>query len=143
MDTETGVVALARPLDRETTPTITVMVAATDQGLGNNQALVSSYPRQLVGRLSVFQSHVQATIVINVTDSNDNRPVFSIPPGGYVASILENVTVGSEVITVAATDLDQGANQVITYSILTNLTEGSVPFSIPDPTVSKIIASKH
>jgi hypothetical protein len=77
---------------------------------------------------------LQATIVVNVTDSNDNRPIFSIPPGGYMENILENATVGSEVIVVTATDLDQGANQVITYSILAN---SSLPFSIPDPTVSE------
>ena len=70
--------------------------------------------------------------MINVTDSNDNRPIFS-SPGGYVESILENATLGSEVIIVVATDLDQGDNQDITYSILTNTSD--LPFSIPDPTV--------
>ena len=72
---------------------------------------------------------LQATIAVNVTDSNDNRPIFSIPPGGYMENILENATIGSEVIVVTATDLDQGVNQIITYSILTNRT---LPFSIPD-----------
>ena len=71
-----------------------------------------------------------------MTDSNDNRPIFSIPPGGYEVTILENVTVGSDVITVLATDLDQGQNQLITYSILANLSDISVPFSIPNPMVS-------
>jgi len=75
---------------------------------------------------------MQTTIVVNVTDSNDNRPVFVVPPGGYVETILENATIGSEVVTVVATDLDQGANQVITYSLLANI---SLPFSIPDPMV--------
>lgn len=79
---------------------------------------------------------IQAVIVVNVTDSNDNRPIFIIPPGGYEESILENATVGSEVIVVLATDLDQGANQIITYSLLTNL---SLPFSIPDPSVSVVV----
>ena len=77
---------------------------------------------------------MQTTVVVNVTDSNDNRPVFVVPPGGYVETILENTTIGSEVVTVVATDLDQGANQVITYSLLTNV---SLPFSILDPTVSR------
>ena len=53
-------------------------------------------------------------------------------------TIQENTTVGTEVITVVATDLDQGANQIITYSIL-NTT--SVPFSIPDPAV-RIVKSQ-
>lgn len=73
-----------------------------------------------------------------VADSNDNRPIFSIPPGGYEMTLLENVTVGSEVITVVATDLDQGPNQIITYSLLTNTSDSdeSVPFTIPDSSVS-------
>ena len=75
-------------------------------------------------------------MVVNVTDINDNRPIFSIPPGGYETTLPENVTVGSEVITVLATDIDQGPNQVITYSILTNISDVSIPFSIPDPRVS-------
>lgn len=79
---------------------------------------------------------MQATVTVSVTDTNDNRPIFSIPPGGYVATIPENATVGSEVINVTATDLDQGANQVIMYSIFTNNSEVPIPFSIPVPTVS-------
>ena len=74
--------------------------------------------------------------MVNVTDSNDNRPIFDVPVGGYVESILENTTIGSEVIVVEATDLDQGENQIITYFILTNTSGGfPLPFSIPDPTV--------
>lgn len=41
MDDSTGVLTLAQALDRETTPSFTVVVAATDQGQGNNQAIVS------------------------------------------------------------------------------------------------------
>ncbi len=70
--------------------------------------------------------------MISVSDSNDNRPIFSIPPGGYVTTIPENAAIGLAVYNVTATDLDQGANQVITYAISAN---SSVPFSIPDPMV--------
>ena len=78
----------------------------------------------------------QVTIYFNVSDANDNRPIFNIPAGGYVASIPENATVGSEVITVMATDLDQGIHQSITYSVLSNTTSTTVPFQFRDPTVS-------
>ncbi len=71
-----------------------------------------------------------------MTDINDNRPIFSIPAGGYEMAISENTTVGSEVITVSATDFDQGPNQIITYSILTNTSDVPLPFSIPNPSVS-------
>ena len=73
--------------------------------------------------------------MINVTDVNDNRPIFNIPPGGYQASISEDAFIGDPVITVEATDLDS-SNQFITYSIDTNVTGVSVPFAILDPTVS-------
>lgn len=42
MDESTGLVTLAQPLDRETVSSFTVLVAATDQGPGNNQAIVSN-----------------------------------------------------------------------------------------------------
>ena len=70
-------------------------------------------------------------MVVNVTDVNDNHPVFSIPVGGYLASLAENTTVGSEVITVVATDRDSGLHSQITYS----LGDPSVPFQIQDSEV--------
>lgn len=76
------------------------------------------------------------TLTINVTDVNDNRPIFNIPPGGYQAFVFESAPVGFEAITVEATDLDTGDSQFITYTIDTNVTGVSVPFAILDPTVS-------
>ncbi len=77
------------------------------------------------------------TIFFNVTDANDNRPVFMVPTGGYMATVSENATVGSEVITVIATDLDQGIHQFVTYSLLSNITTATnVPFEISNPSVS-------
>jgi len=70
---------------------------------------------------------MQATIIITVADSNDNSPIFSVPPDGYVAAIPENATVGTAVINVTATDIDQGSNQIVTYSISGTST---VPFAI-------------
>ena len=55
--------------------------------------------------------------MIQVTDFNDNHPVFFVPEGGYTAVLPENATNGTQVLTVEATDFDQGANQHITYSI--------------------------
>lgn len=75
--------------------------------------------------------HMQVSVVVNVTDVNDNHPVFSIPSGGFVANVSENIPIGSEVITVVATDRDQGTDAEITYS----LSDSSVPFQIQDPMV--------
>ena len=69
--------------------------------------------------------------MVNVTDSNDNHPIFNIPTGGYVTSLLEGSSLGAEVITVTATDIDQGVNMEILYSL--NSTD--TPFQINDPRV--------
>ena len=78
---------------------------------------------------------LQVTLTINVTDVNDNRPIFNIPPGGYQASVSEDAMIGDEVIMVEATDLDS-SNQFITYAIDTNVTGVSVPFAILNRRVS-------
>ena len=71
-------------------------------------------------------------VLMNITDSNDNHPIFNVPTGGYVASLPENASIGREVITVHATDLDLGLHMEISYSI----NSSDVPFQISDPTVS-------
>ncbi|XP_074408581.1 protocadherin gamma-B5-like [Zonotrichia albicollis] len=59
---------------------------------------------------------------INVTDLNDNPPVFS--KGVYEARVAENLPAGSLVLRVQATDADAGANGRVLYSF------GNVPESI-------------
>ncbi|XP_017905725.1 PREDICTED: protocadherin gamma-A10 isoform X12 [Capra hircus] len=56
------------------------------------------------------------TVLISVTvfDTNDNAPVFSLPE--YRVSVPENLPVGSRLLTVTATDRDEGANGEVTYS---------------------------
>ncbi|XP_054424550.1 protocadherin gamma-B5 [Pteronotus mesoamericanus] len=51
---------------------------------------------------------------IQVTDANDNPPVFS--QDIYRVSLPENVPPGTSVLRVSATDLDEGVNSEITYS---------------------------
>ncbi|XP_043982249.1 protocadherin beta-16-like isoform X38 [Gambusia affinis] len=55
------------------------------------------------------------TVVIHVTvlDANDNAPVFS--QAVYKASLPENSPVGTVVITVSATDADEGVNGDVSY----------------------------
>uniref|UniRef100_A0A671QDV6 Cadherin domain-containing protein n=1 Tax=Sinocyclocheilus anshuiensis TaxID=1608454 RepID=A0A671QDV6_9TELE len=52
-------------------------------------------------------------IQIRVLDINDNKPVFSQPV--YKVSVPENLLVGSVVVTVSASDADEGANGDVTY----------------------------
>ncbi|XP_064244282.1 protocadherin gamma-B5-like [Passer domesticus] len=60
---------------------------------------------------------------INVTDANDNPPVFS--KSVYEARVAENLLVGSVVLRVQATDADVGSNGRVSYSF------GSVPDDVP------------
>ncbi|XP_049442762.1 protocadherin beta-15-like [Epinephelus fuscoguttatus] len=57
------------------------------------------------------------TVVIHVTvlDANDNAPVFS--QAVYKASLPENSPVDTIVITVSATDADEGVNGDVTYDL--------------------------
>ncbi|XP_067423039.1 protocadherin gamma-A12-like isoform X6 [Emydura macquarii macquarii] len=56
-----------------------------------------------------------AQIHIIVLDANDNAPVFSQPV--YKVSVLENVPVGTLLLTVNATDPDEAINAEVTYSL--------------------------
>ncbi|EAW61964.1 hCG1982215, isoform CRA_aq [Homo sapiens] len=55
-----------------------------------------------------------ARILIILVDTNDNAPVFTQPE--YHVSVRENVPVGTRLLTVKATDPDEGANGDVTYS---------------------------
>uniref|UniRef100_A0A672S186 Cadherin domain-containing protein n=1 Tax=Sinocyclocheilus grahami TaxID=75366 RepID=A0A672S186_SINGR len=86
---------LQKPLDREKQSVIPLVLTAVDGGK----------PAK-TGTLSV---------IVNVLDINDNWPVFSKPL--YKIKVRENVSVGTKVISLTATDLDEGTNSDIIYSI--------------------------
>ncbi|XP_075959813.1 protocadherin beta-15-like [Anarhichas minor] len=56
-----------------------------------------------------------ATVHVTVLDANDNVPVFSQTV--YKASLPENSPLDTVVITVAATDADEGLNGEVTYEL--------------------------
>ncbi|XP_069026648.1 protocadherin alpha-3-like isoform X8 [Embiotoca jacksoni] len=53
-------------------------------------------------------------ILVNVLDVNDNAPIFS--KDAYSVTLNENAPVGTTVIQVNATDLDEGPNGDVVYS---------------------------
>ncbi|KAM8764466.1 LOW QUALITY PROTEIN: protocadherin gamma-A4-like [Rhynchonycteris naso] len=53
-------------------------------------------------------------IHVTLVDTNDNAPLFTQPE--YHVSVRENAPVGSRILTVKATDPDEGANGEVTYS---------------------------
>jgi len=52
---------------------------------------------------------------VNLTDVNDNAPVF---PNLPEVQVEENRRIGSIIYNFAATDADLGSNSAVTYSIL-------------------------
>ncbi|XP_062909211.1 protocadherin Fat 1 [Mobula hypostoma] len=81
---------------------------------------------------SHFELKVKATagqistrVLIDLIDSNNNFPEFIA--SSYQGSIDENVPVGTSILTVNATDKDQGENGYVTYSIAN---VAPVPFNI-------------
>ncbi|XP_022625940.1 protocadherin alpha-C2-like [Seriola dumerili] len=55
-----------------------------------------------------------ASIIVRVLDVNDNAPSFE--KDRYVVDVMENSPIGSLVIKLNATDLDEGSNSDIVYS---------------------------
>ncbi|GFN78043.1 protein dachsous-like [Plakobranchus ocellatus] len=86
-------VVTQRKLDYERTTFYKLVIRATDGG----------------GQYS------EMTVNINVLDQNDNEPIFNVSK--YSKRVAENVTVGTRIIRVQATDSDSGNNSKITYSI--------------------------
>ena len=57
-----------------------------------------------------------AQVVIEVTDANDNAPQLS--QRSYTVTVPEMMPVGSQVITLSATDSDMGTNARLTYTVV-------------------------
>ncbi|XP_060540924.1 protocadherin gamma-B5-like [Pantherophis guttatus] len=84
---------LQKPLDRESEQSLHLILTALDGG----------EPRKTG----------TAHIWINVTDANDNPPIFT--QDTYTVNLKESVPVGSLVLQVEASDKDEGTNAQITY----------------------------
>ncbi|XP_069812395.1 protocadherin gamma-C5-like [Dendropsophus ebraccatus] len=90
-------------LDREETPQYTIELTASDLG---SPPLYS-----------------KTSVTLRVSDINDNAPVFT--QATYNAFIMENSDPGSLLCTVSATDLDEGVNSDLVYSIVESQIDGS------------------
>ncbi|XP_066053559.1 protocadherin beta-15-like [Chamaea fasciata] len=86
---------LEKALDREEQAEMSFSVIAVDGG---------SPPRSGTTKIDVV-----------ILDANDNAPIFTQEV--YVGKILENMPEGSVVLTVLATDQDEGVNGDITYQL--------------------------
>ncbi|XP_029587763.1 protocadherin alpha-4 isoform X13 [Salmo trutta] len=86
---------LQKALDREKQPVIQITLTAVDGG---------NPPKSGT-----------SDIIIHVLDNNDNTPVFT--KSLYKTRILENVPIGTTLLTLNATDPDEGTNSDIVYTL--------------------------
>ncbi|XP_029517700.2 protocadherin alpha-2-like isoform X8 [Oncorhynchus nerka] len=87
---------LQKALDREKQPVIQLTLTAVDGGKPPQSGTLP--------------------IVVNVIDSNDNSPSFSKPL--YKVSVPENIPFGTTVLTLSATDIDEGLHSKLVYSFV-------------------------
>ncbi|XP_043842003.1 LOW QUALITY PROTEIN: protocadherin gamma-A2-like [Dromiciops gliroides] len=73
-----------------------------------------------------------ARIRVTVLDANDNAPVFTQPV--YTVSVPENVSQGTVLLTVNATDADEGINSQVRYFQITIPEETSHIFQLNSET---------
>ncbi|XP_022249667.1 cadherin-related tumor suppressor-like [Limulus polyphemus] len=95
INSSTGEISVMRTLDREQQSQYVLSILAMDSGS----------PRQTG----------TGTLTVVVSDLNDNKPVFE--KAHYIATIMENRPSGSEVITVTASDADEGRNSILMYTL--------------------------
>ncbi|KAK1798052.1 hypothetical protein P4O66_000551 [Electrophorus voltai] len=95
VNSKTGVLSLAKPLDYEKKQKHELRISATDGGWIAKTSYV--------------------TVVIHITDVNDNAPLFD--PSEYFPVVQENVPSGTTVVKMNAIDKDSGSNAVLAYVI--------------------------
>ncbi|XP_034721891.1 protocadherin Fat 3a isoform X3 [Etheostoma cragini] len=92
----TGAILVAQPLDYETCRDYFLTVEARDGGTPPLSAIT--------------------TVNINLTDVNDNAPMFSRDL--YTAVVSEDATTGESVVQLVAEDVDSQLNGAVLYSII-------------------------
>lgn len=117
IDSRTGVISVARPLDYERTRQYLLTVQAVDGG---------SPPLSDV-----------ATVNITIVDGNDNPPVFA--QEAYAARVREDATTGTLVAKLEADDADSGANGRVTYGIVRGDDDGR--FAVDERTGAVTLAA--
>jgi len=98
VEQRTGRVYTRRPLDRERRHQFRVTLSVRDDVIATLQD--------------------SATVVVKVTDDNDELPVFRFPTSSNdTAFAMADVVLGGRVARVSAVDADSGDNAVLRYSI--------------------------
>ncbi|XP_028975058.2 protocadherin alpha-8 isoform X5 [Esox lucius] len=98
-DGKIPVLNLQKPLDREAAIRHTLLLTALDGGKPPRSGTIE--------------------IIVDVLDINDNIPVFT--KESYSVMLTENAPIGTTVVTVNATDVDEGSNGEVFYSFGSNV----------------------
>ncbi|XP_030882042.1 protocadherin alpha-7, partial [Leptonychotes weddellii] len=112
---------LRKPLDREQSPELRLVLTATDRG-----------KPELTGTVQ---------LLIKVLDVNDNTPAFDRTL--YAVKLPENVPNGTLVIKLNASDLDEGSNADIIYSFSSGVSPDIKSKFYIDAISGEIIAIGH
>ncbi|XP_067306295.1 protocadherin Fat 3a isoform X1 [Pseudorasbora parva] len=115
IDKSSGIVVLERLLDREVQSSYHITVRASDQGVPVHLSSLTN-------------------ITITVMDINDNPPVFE--RRDYLATLPEDVAVGTEVVQVYAASKDIGTNADIYYNIRSGNQQGHFTININTGAIS-------
>ncbi|XP_055015021.1 protocadherin Fat 4-like [Boleophthalmus pectinirostris] len=106
-----------KPLDRETEKRHALVLTALDGGKPPKSGITG--------------------ITVNVLDVNDNLPIFM--NGDLSVMLHENVPIGTTVIQVNATDLDEGANGDVIYSFSNSVSQRLLKLLEINPTRGEIL----
>ncbi|XP_059918623.1 protocadherin alpha-8-like isoform X25 [Gadus macrocephalus] len=100
-DGKIPILNLQKPLDRESLSSHRLLLTALDGGKPPRSGTIQ--------------------IIVDVLDVNDNLPVFT--KESYSVMLSENSPIGTTVIQVNATDLDEGSNGEVIYSLGSNVND--------------------
>uniref|UniRef100_A0A8C1UXW7 Protocadherin alpha subfamily C, 2 n=1 Tax=Cyprinus carpio TaxID=7962 RepID=A0A8C1UXW7_CYPCA len=118
-DGKIPILILHKPLDREVTKNIKLVLAVFDGGRPPKSGSIN--------------------ILIDVLDINDNVPVFT--KESYTVVLNENAPVGTTIAQVNATDLDEGQNGQVVYALGNNVNDNLREIFQVNPVTGEIIVT--
>uniref|UniRef100_A0A3Q3VNJ4 Cadherin domain-containing protein n=1 Tax=Mola mola TaxID=94237 RepID=A0A3Q3VNJ4_MOLML len=116
-DGKIPILVIQKSLDRETAGSHSLVLTALDGG---------KPPKS--GNMN---------ILVNVLDINDNAPVFS--KDDYSVTLKENTPAGTTVIQVNATDLDDGSNGNVVYSLSKSMDQNILNLFVINHSTGEVI----